>query len=84
MSASGGSPFLNPKDMTVTCSPPPAPSPSSVSSALRSFAVEKADVSSTKSAFRRTGSSMTRSRFTASSMDAAPSPHRGWLRRVSL
>ena len=42
-----------------------------------------ADVSSTKSACARTGASIARSRATASSMEA-PSPHRGWLRRVSL
>ena len=83
MSASGGSPFLKPNDSTVTCSLPSAP-PKSVSSALLSFAVENAEVSSTKSAFSRTGISISRSRATASSMDTVPSAQSGWLRRVSL
>ena len=51
--------------------------------AMVSVTVEKVLVSSTRSARLRTGSSMARSRATASSMEQ-PSPHRGWLRRVSL
>ena len=79
-----GSPFLNPKDMTLTFSGCRVPTPPNrFKSSLRSLAVENAVVSSTKSDLTRTGSSSSRSRFTASSMEP-PSVHSGWVRRVSL
>ena len=80
MSASIGSPYLKPKDSTVTAVVPTVSAPNASSMVSRSARTGSVEVSITRSAAARTGASIRRS---AAMPSASVSPARiGWARRL--